>query len=57
LDIGYKEKFYLLAYILPYDVGNGFKSYCEVGANGKDIEKWGEKFGVKHYLIFEMQIE
>ncbi len=54
LSIRYGEPFYLLAYILPYDMGNGFKSYCEVGSNGADIENWGKKFGLEHYLLFEM---
>ena len=57
LPIKYNERFYLLAYILPYDLGNGFKSFCEVGQNGEDAENWGKKFGVKHYLLFEMKIE
>ena len=57
LPINYDESFYLLAYILPYDLGNGFKSYCEVGQNGEDVENWGEKYGIKHYMLFEMKIE
>ena len=57
LPIKCDESFYLLAYILPYDLGNGFKSYCEVGKNGTDAENWGMKFGIKHYLLFEMKIE
>lgn len=57
LNIEYGKIFYLLAYILPYDIGNGFKSYCEVGRHGKDILQWGEKFGLKHYILFEMTID
>ncbi len=57
LEIGYNEKFYLLAYILPYEREDGSKSWCEVGTAGDDIEKWGEKFGIKHYLLFEMKFE
>ncbi len=57
LEIGYNEKFYLLAYILPYEREDGSKSWCEVGTSGDDIEKWGEKFGIKHYLLFEMKFE
>lgn len=57
MEIGYDEKFYFLAYILPYELEDGSKSWCEVGANGKDIENWGEKFGIKHYLLFEMNFE
>ena len=57
MDIGYNEKFYLLAYILPYEREDGSKSWCDVGTSGKDVEKWGEKFGIKHYLLFEMKFE
>jgi hypothetical protein len=57
LEISYDEKFYLLAYILPYEREDGSKSWCDVGTSGKEIEKWGEKFGIKHYLLFEMKFE
>jgi hypothetical protein len=57
MEIGYEKKFYLLAYILPYEREDGSKSWCEVGTNGKEIEKWGEKFGIKHYLLFEIKFE
>ena len=49
----YGEKFYLLAYILPYEK-DGNKYYCAVESSGVDIENWGEKIGIKHYLVFEM---
>lgn len=57
LEVKYNEKFYLLAYILPYEREDGSKSWCEVGTAGKDIDKWGEKFGIEHYLLFEMKFE
>lgn len=57
LPIGYGEKFYFMAMILPYQRPDGSKSWCEVGSSGKDIENWGKKFGVKHYLLFEMKFE
>ncbi|EDP69465.1 hypothetical protein FBALC1_05218 [Flavobacteriales bacterium ALC-1] len=57
LKIGYNKEFYLLAYILPYEREDGSKSWCEVGTSGDDIEKWGTKFGIKHYLLFEMKFE
>ena len=57
LPIGYRENFYLMAMILPYEREDGSKSWCEVGSNGKDIENWGKKYGVKHYLLFEMKFE
>lgn len=57
MTIGYNKKFYLLTYILPYKRQDGSKSWCDVGVDGMDIENWGEKFGIKHYLIFEMKFE
>lgn len=57
MEIAYNKKFYLLAYILPYEHKDGSKSWCEVGSNGKDLENWGSKFGIKHYLLFEMKFE
>ena len=57
LEIKYNEKFYLLAYILPYEREDGSKSWCEVGTTGKDLENWGKKFGIKHYLLFEMKFD
>lgn len=55
-EIKYGKKFYLLAYILPYEK-DGTKYYCAVESSGKDIENWGKYFGIKHYLIFEMKFE
>jgi len=57
LEINYNKPFYLLAYILPYEREDGLLSWCDVGTSGKDIENWGEKFGIKHYLLFEMKFE
>jgi len=57
LEIDYNKSFHLLAYILPYEREDGSKSWCQVGASGDDIEKWGKEFGIKHYLIFEMIFE
>jgi hypothetical protein len=55
-EINYGEKFYLLAYILPYEK-DGVKYYCAVESSGNDIENWGKEFGIKHYLVFEMKFE
>lgn len=55
-EIKYGEKFYLLAYILPYEK-DGYKYWCAVESSGKDIESWGKEFGIKHYLVFEMIFE
>lgn len=56
MDIIYNEKFYLLAYILPYEK-DGSKYWCAVESSGKDIENWGKEFGIEHYLVFEMIFE
>lgn len=50
------KKFYLLAYILPYEK-DGSKYWCAVEDSGKDIENWGREFGIKHYLVFQMQFD
>lgn len=50
------KKFYALAYILPYEVGE-MKMWCAVEESGKDIEKWGEEFNLEHYMIFEMMFQ
>jgi hypothetical protein len=55
-EIKYGEKFYLLAYILPYEK-DGSKYWCAVESSGKNIEDWGSEFGIKHYLVFEMIFE
>ncbi|MEM6718541.1 MAG: hypothetical protein AAF611_04410 [Bacteroidota bacterium] len=52
----YGKKFYLLAYILPYEK-DGSKYWCAVESSGKNIENWGKEFGIKHYLVFEMVFE
>ncbi|MFL9845038.1 hypothetical protein [Flavobacterium rhizosphaerae] len=56
LPIEYGKKFYLLAYILPYETPYG-KSWCDIGHDGKDVEQWGKKFGIKHYILFEMEFK
>tara|TARA_R100001369_G_scaffold91391_1_gene132572 strand:- start:991 stop:1359 length:369 start_codon:yes stop_codon:yes gene_type:complete len=55
-EIKYGEKFYLLAYILPYEK-DGAKYWCAVESSGQNIENWGKEFGIKHYLVFEMKFE
>lgn len=51
------EKFYLFAYITPYERPDGSKSWCDVAAGGTDLENWGKKFNIEHYLVFEMEFE
>jgi len=52
----FDKKFYLLVYMLPYEVGTSGQ-YCTVTNSGEDIENWGKEFGIKHYLVFEMIFE
>lgn len=54
IEIG--KPFYAFAYILPYEK-DGYKFWCAVESSGKNIENWGQEFGIKHYLIFEMKFE
>ncbi len=53
LSITYKAPFIFMAYIMPYQREDGGYSYCDVGSAGKDIDNWGDKFGIEHYIIFE----
>jgi hypothetical protein len=45
-------------YSLPYEDPKkpGYLFYCELTAKGVPPEKWGEHYGVQHYLIFELFI-
>ena len=54
--VEFDKKFYLMVYMLPYVSGNT-RQYCAVENSGEEIESWGEKFGIKHYLVFEMKFE
>ena len=54
--VEFDKKFYLMVYMLPYVEGNT-RQYCAVENSGEDIENWGKKFGIKHYLVFEMIFE
>jgi hypothetical protein len=52
-----KGKFFpAFAYILPHIDGN-WKEYCAVDKSGLNVEEWGRKFKLKHYIIFEMKFE
>ncbi|WP_343530873.1 hypothetical protein [Pedobacter sp.] len=47
------KSFPVFAYILPYEK-DGWLMYCAVDQSGENVEDWGKKFGIKHYLIYEM---
>ena len=53
------KSFPLLVYSLPYKDPKypGYLFYCELTANGVPPEKWGEKYGVEHYIIVELNIK
>ncbi|MBD3582371.1 hypothetical protein [Flavobacterium selenitireducens] len=57
LPIALGKPFYAFAYILPTEHVDGSSSWCEVEAAGDDIENWGKKFGIEHYLLFEMKFD
>ena len=54
--VEFDKNFYLMVYMLPY-VNDNSRQYCAVENSGEDIENWGKKFGIKHYLVFEMIFE
>jgi hypothetical protein len=56
ITIESNKPFYAFAYILPYEK-NDFKYYCDVENSGKNIESWGKEFGIKHYVLFEMNFK
>jgi len=51
--IEWNKPFPAFAYILPYEK-DGWLMYCAVDQSGEKVEGWGKKFGIKHYLIYEM---
>ena len=54
IEIG--KKFYLLSNALMYEYDGSLRTFVG-GINNGDVLKWGEKYGIKHYLIFEIQFE
>lgn len=49
----------LFAYSLPYQDPEqpGWLLYCELSKDGIPPEKWGEKFGIAHYITIDLTIE
>ena len=45
--------FYAFAYIMPYEK-DGYKYYCAVESSDTPVEEWGKAFGIRHYILFEM---
>lgn len=52
------EPINVLVYSLPYEDPNmpGYLLYCELSREGIPPEKWGEEFGVKHYIVFKFKL-
>lgn len=48
----------VLVLSLPYKDPEqpGYLFYCELSREGTPPEKWGEKFGVEHYIVFKLQL-
>jgi len=53
-----KNPIILWAYSLPYEDPKtpGVMRYCELSKDGIPPENWGNKFGVKHYIIFKIRL-
>lgn len=50
------ETFPLLVYTLPFEM-NGNLWWGNVNVCGRDIDNWGKRFGIKHYVVFEMEFK
>ena len=52
------EPLNLLVYSLPYEdpAFPDYLQYCELSRDGTPPEKWGDKFGVKHYVVFKLHL-
>ena len=50
------DKIPFLIYSLPYEDPDGGYRYCQLTAEGIPPEKWGQHYGVKHYIIFYLRI-
>lgn len=48
----------MLVYSLPYEDPSrpGYLFYCELSREGIPPERWGEKFGVEHYIVFKFNL-
>ncbi len=53
--ISLNSKTPIFAYTGPFEAGSGFNSYCLL--NNESAEIWYDKFKVKHYYIFYIEIK
>ncbi len=58
VSVPLNKAFPLLVYSLPYEDPKrpGYLFYCELTAGGVAPEQWGERYGVKHYIVIELAI-
>ena len=45
----------ILAYTPPFNTGTEVRSYCILGE--EDVLDWYDKFNVKHYYVFYVEIK
>ena len=55
LIVPINTKYPILAYTPPFDTGTELLSYCLLGE--EDVLDWYEKFNVKHYYVFYVEIK
>jgi hypothetical protein len=53
-----KDKITFLSYSLPYEdpAMPGYLFYCALSSDGVHPRDWGNKYGVKHYITFDIEI-
>jgi len=51
------QETYFLAYLQPFEHGDGSTSYCEVAQSGQDPEKLFEKFKVPTYFLVSIKFK
>ncbi len=52
-----EKKIPFLVYSLPYEDPQGNYQYCQLAAENIPPEKWGKHYGIKHYIIFYLEIK
>lgn len=50
------RKFPLLVYTLPY-VKDGFLYYCDLAQSKVPPAEWFKKFGIRHFVVYQLTIE
>ncbi|MCL2649407.1 MAG: hypothetical protein FWD60_00085 [Candidatus Azobacteroides sp.] len=55
LKVPINKEYPILVYTPPFDTGTKLRSYCLLGE--EDVLNWYEKFNVKHYYVFYIEIK